>query len=106
MSFKLPRSPWILSVGDDMHFAWGPKAFPASSLDEAIRAADKFVLIASGPDPFPYRVGATLAARDRKNVLLIETLPHQKDAWTQFIKTVRGSDDLPIVFCLPIKETA
>src|ERR1700738_3077111 len=37
--FDVPRGPWIIAIGDDLHFAWGPKAFPAASLDAAIRAA-------------------------------------------------------------------
>jgi hypothetical protein len=23
--FELPRSPWIITIGDDLHFAWGRK---------------------------------------------------------------------------------
>ena len=81
-----------------MHFAWGPKAFPAESLDAAIKAADHCVMITSGPDPFPYRVAATVAVRDRKNALIIETLPHQKEAWQRRIEFVRGEPScrLPI----------
>ncbi|WP_407146349.1 hypothetical protein [Bradyrhizobium sp. ORS 86] len=108
-AFELPRSPWIISIGDDMHFAWGPKAFPAESLDAAIRAADHGVMITSGPDPFPYRVAATVAVRDRKNALLIETLPHQQEAWRRRIELVRGADEftreLPITYCMPFPET-
>ncbi|MDI2103932.1 MULTISPECIES: hypothetical protein [Bradyrhizobium] len=103
--FELPQDPWIVSIGDDFHFAWGPKAFPATSLDAAIRAAGHCVLITSGPDPFPYRVAATVAARDRKNALLIETLPHQKVAWQRRIEFVRGADELPITYCIPEPET-
>lgn len=105
--FDLPRDPWIVSVGDDMHCAWGPKAFPAETLDAAINTAGHCVMVLSGPDPFPYRVAATVAVRDRKNCLLIESLPHQKAAWLQRIESVRDTDDfagkLPITFCLPIR---
>ncbi len=101
-AFSLPRSPWILVIGDDMHFAWGPKAFHAESLDAAIRAADNCVLITSGPAPFPYRVAATLAARERRNVLVIESLPHQQEAWRSRIDTIRGAkNDLPTFLCVP-----
>jgi hypothetical protein len=99
--FELPRSPWIVSIGDDMHFAWGPKAFPANSLDAAIAAAEHCVMITSGPDPFPYRIVATVAARDRKNVLLIETLPHQQRAWQARIEAARGERKLPTSYCIP-----
>jgi hypothetical protein len=100
--FDLPRDPWMIAIGDDMHFAWGPKAFPAESLDAAIWAADYGVLITSGPDPFPYRVAATVAVRDRKNALIIETLPHQMEAWQRRIEHVRGSEELPITYCMPL----
>lgn len=107
-AFDLPRAPWMLAIGDDLNIAWGPKAFPADSLDAAIKAADHGVMITSGPDPFPYRVVATVAVRDRKNALLIETLPHQKDPWQRRIEHVRGSDVLPITCCMPLpsKEDA
>jgi hypothetical protein len=103
--FELPRDPWIILIGDDLRFAWGPDAFPAASLDAAIRAADHGVVITSGPEPFPYQKAATVAARDRKNVLLIETLPHQKEAWQRRIEAVRGENGLPITFCIPFPET-
>lgn len=100
-TFELPRSPWIIVIGDDMHFAWGPKAFPAMSLDAAIRAADHGVMITSGPDPYPYRVAATVAVRDRKNALVIETLPNQKEAWQARIDAAREGKHLPITYCMP-----
>ena len=98
--FELPRSPWIVSIGDDMHFAWGPKAFPANSLDAAITKADHFILITSGPEPFPYRVAATVAVRNRGNVLLIESLPHQHEAWRSRIEAIRGANP-PMLMCVP-----
>lgn len=101
-AFELPRDPWIITIGDDLHFAWGPQAFPAKSLDAAIKAADHGVMIASGPEPYPYRVAATVAVRDRKNALLIETLPHQREAWDCRIESVRGETALPICYCLPM----
>jgi hypothetical protein len=104
--FELPRSPWIVSIGDDMHFAWGPQAFPTDSLDAAISAANQCVLITSGPDKFPYRLAATSAARDRKNVLLIETRPSQQEAWQSRIESIRGDQTLPIFFSIPAPEAA
>jgi hypothetical protein len=101
-SFELPRGPWIITIGDDFHFAWGPKAFPADSLDAAIKGADHAVMITSGPDPYPYRVAATAAVRDRKNALIIESLPHQKEAWQRRIEHVRGKVELPITYCMPV----
>jgi hypothetical protein len=103
--FELPRDPWIITIGDDLNFAWGPNAFPATSLDAAIKAADHGVVITSGPDPYPYRVAATVAVRDRKNALLIETLPHQKEAWERRIEAVRGGKELPITFCVPFPDS-
>lgn len=95
------RAPWIMSVGDDMHFAWGPQAFGHDLFSAAISSADQCVMITSGPDPFPYRAAATFAVRDRKNVLLIETLPHQQEAWRTCIEAVRGDDVLATLFCVP-----
>jgi hypothetical protein len=102
--FELLRSPWIVSIGDDMHFAWGPQAFPAESLKAVIADANQCVLITSGPDKFPYRAAATWAARDRKNVLLIETRPSQQEAWQSRIDSIRGDRTLPIFFSLPEPE--
>jgi hypothetical protein len=98
--FELPRDPWIIIVGDDLHFAWGPKAFDANLLDAAIKSADQFVIVSSGPEPFPYRAAATVAVRDRRNALLIETRPHQQEAWRSRIEEIRGSD-APIILCVP-----
>jgi hypothetical protein len=104
--FELPRDPWIITIGDDLNFAWGPDAFPAKSLDAAIKAADHGVVITSGPEPFPYQMAATVAVRDRKNALLIESLPHQMEAWKRRIELVRGADhELPIFHCVPFPET-
>ena len=62
------------------------------------------VMITSGPDPYPYRVAATVAVRDRKNALIIETLPHQKEAWQRRIEHVRGADELPTIYCMPAPD--
>ena len=99
-AFELPRSPWIIVVGDDMHFAWGPEAFPEVSLNAAIKAADHFVIVTSGLAPMPYRVAATVAARDRGNALLIETLPEQHGAWLSRIELLRGANT-PMFQCVP-----
>jgi hypothetical protein len=99
--FDLPRGPWIIVVGDDMHFAWGPQAFKGESLDAAIKDADQCVLITSGPEPYAYRVAGTLAVRDRKNVLVIESLPHQQEAWRSHIESIRGENELPTFLCIP-----
>jgi hypothetical protein len=98
--FDLPREPWIIILGDDLYFAWGPKAFDANWLDAAIRSAGQFVIVSSGPEPFPYRVAATVAVRDRRNALLIETRPQQQDAWRSRIQGIRGAD-APIILCVP-----
>jgi hypothetical protein len=98
--FDLPREPWIIVIGDDLHFAWGPKAFDAKFLDAAIKSAGQFVIISSGPEPFPYRVAATVAVRDRRNALLIETLPCQQEAWRSRIEEIRG-DNPPILMSVP-----
>lgn len=103
--FDLPRDPWIIAIGDDMHFAWGPQAFPAEALDAAIRAAGHGVVITSGPDPYPYRVAGTVAVKHRLNCLLIETLPHRRDAWRERIEAVRSADEfaaeLRVTYCMP-----
>jgi hypothetical protein len=98
--FDLPRNPWIIFVCDDLNFAWGPKAFPAESLDAAIAKADYFVLVTSSPEPFPYQAAATVAIRNRGNVLLIESLPHQQDAWRSRIEAIRGPNP-PMLMCAP-----
>lgn len=106
VAFGLPRAPWIICIGDDMHFAWGPQAFPAKSLDAVLVAADQCVLITSGPDKYPYRVAATRAARDRKNVVLIETRPPQQESWQSRIESVRNGQTLPIFFSISAPEAA
>jgi hypothetical protein len=99
-AFELPRSPWIIVVGDDMHFSWGPQAFPEDSLNAAIKAAGHFIIVSSGPELLPYQAAATVAARDRGNALLIETLPHQEGAWLSRIEKLRGAN-APMVRCVP-----
>jgi hypothetical protein len=80
-TFDLPKSPWIIVVGDDLDRSYGPSAFHKESLDAAIKACEKCALITSGSAPEAYRLAATHAARGRHNVLLIETRPEQEEAW-------------------------
>jgi hypothetical protein len=100
-AFDAPPSPWIAMLGDDMGFAIGPDAFGAVSLDRLILDAERAVIVSSGPEPHAYNVAATHAARDRRNCILIETLPPQVEAWKARFRAVRGKDDLPTLFCVP-----
>jgi len=52
-----------------------------------------------------YSAAATHAARDRRNVILIETLPAQLKAWEDLLKELRG-DDLSALICLPLYDDA
>jgi hypothetical protein len=96
-------TPWIVILGDDTFAACGPEAFHGPSLDALITASDQAVLIMSGPEQLAYNVAATHAARDRRNVILIETLPSQQQAWEDRIRLIRH-DDLPMFRCLPVPE--
>lgn len=104
--FTVPSSPWIITIGDDLHFAWGPDAFDKQSLNTAMVAAEHCVLITSGPDPYPYRVAATMAAKHRRNVLLIESQPYQHDAWQQRIDKAREGKPIPTFCSMPEPASA
>jgi hypothetical protein len=96
------RAPWIVILGDDLFDALGPDAFHGPSLDALIMAADRAVMVTCGPDQYFYNVAATHAARDRRNCLLIETLPKQQQAWEARLQTGKG--DLPTLCGLPYPE--
>jgi hypothetical protein len=96
--FELPREPWIVLFGDDLFSAEGPEAFHAASVAAAFKAAGAFVVVASGPELDAYKHAATYAARERLNVVLIETLPEQEQAWIDRIEALRGpAEDFPVL---------
>lgn len=97
-------APWIVILGDDTIAAIGPDGFHGPSLDELIAAAARVVLISAFPEQNFYNAAATYAAYYRQNVILIETLPEQQDAWRDKLQSVKS--EIPILFCMVIPEGA
>ena len=103
--FTAPKGVWIAVLGDDAALSLGPQAFHRASLEALVKAADRFIIVASGPEMYCYSAAATHAARDRRNVILIEALPAQLKAWEDLLKELRG-DDLSALICLPLYDDA
>jgi hypothetical protein len=103
--FTAPQGTWIALLGDDAKLSLGPQAFHRASLEALVKAANRAIIVASGPEMYCYNAAATLAARDRKNVILIETLPAQLKAWEDLLKELRG-EDFATLTCLPLYDDA
>lgn len=88
-SFRLPRGgdrAAITIIGDDMDRADGPEGFHMPSVRRAIRSADWFAVISSGPQVPVYASAAILCANTRRNVLMVETRPEQEIQWVKLIQ--------------------
>jgi len=89
--------PFIALIGDDMHQALGPKAFGKKMLARLIRQADVATIIACEAVYDVYDQMSQQAAIGRRNVLIIETLPHRELEWLSCLH--RTAPKLPITLC-------
>jgi hypothetical protein len=86
----VPEKPWVVTLGDDAHSAYGPVAFHGPSLDALIMAADAVVLVAGTPEQVFYNVAATHAAKYRRGCIVIETRPEQQKAWEARLTAIKA----------------
>lgn len=89
--------PFIALIGDDMHQALGPGAFGKKMLARLIREADVVAIIACEAVYDVYDQMSQQAAIDRRNVLIIETLPARELEWLTLLRSV--APKLPITLC-------
>ena len=91
-SFDLPgRNPFIAVVGDDLFRATGPDGFETESVKKLIDASECFYIVTGAPILMMYREVATLAAKHRNNVVLIETQPAAGRKWAALIRELSPS---------------
>lgn len=91
--FFFPRqraAPRMLVMGDDYGLGGsrGPAAFDAQSIRIFLPRCAMVVLISGAPDRALYEMAASVAAHQRRNVLVIETRPPHDQDWMRFIGEV------------------
>lgn len=87
--FELPASgPFIAVVGDDLFRSLGPNGFEEQSLQQLIASATYVGIITCEPVYRVYAEAATVAAKERKNSVIIETQPTYGRDWRTFVSTV------------------
>jgi|SRR5215831_8651068 hypothetical protein len=73
--------PAIVPIGDDMLEAKGPNAFHRRSLHRYVKRCWAAAIVSGEPLPMSYAYVATVAARTRQNVILIEIRPEHEADW-------------------------
>ena len=73
--------PAIVLIGDDMLEAKGPNAFHRRSLHRYVKRCWAAAIVSGEPLPMSYAYVATVAARTRQNVILIEIRPEHEADW-------------------------
>ena len=87
--FELPASgPFIAVVGDDLFRSLGPNGFEEQSLQQLIASASYVGINTCEPIFRVYAEAATVAAKERKNSVIIETQPTYGRDWRAFVRTV------------------
>lgn len=88
--FKVAQGgPAIVIIGDDMATALGPTAFNERSVERYLRTCGYAAIIACGAEPVVYAAAAMYAVERKKNVAIIETLPHRLDEWVGAVEAAR-----------------
>ena len=99
-AFRLPRQrPQILVIGDDVGVegSEGPAAFDADSIRRFISRCRSVVILSAGAEAATYTAVAAVAARDRHDICLVETLPRHEGAWTQCVQSANA--DVALLIC-------
>ncbi len=100
MQFAPPeKAPWITILSDDIVVGLGPRGFHAQSLDDLISKVSYAVVAATAPMRHCYNVCATVAAKHRRNALLVETEPGLTAEWVDYIR--RRKPDCGILLAMP-----
>jgi hypothetical protein len=87
--FDLPSgSPFIAVVGDDLFRSIGPGGFEEDSIRKLLAAAGYIGIITCDPVLRVYAEAATIAAKQRKNAVIIETLPAHGRDWCQLARAI------------------
>ena len=80
VSFRFDR-PTIILLGDDLHEAKAPPAFPEETLRAVLDSVSRVIIVANDAQPRFYALAATRAAIFREHVLIIATLPQHEADW-------------------------
>lgn len=88
-AFELPPSdPFIAVVGDDLFRSLGPDGFNDESIRKLLNAAGYIGIITCDPIIRVYAEAVTMAAKYRKNAVIIETQPEHGREWCQLARTI------------------
>lgn len=82
----LKDCPYVALIGDDDP-AKGPEGFHPESLQELIRNIGYAVIMSGTPNVDLYRLMSLIPSFLRINALIVETLPEQERAWSDFIRS-------------------
>ena len=87
--FELPIcDPFIAVVGDDLFRSLGPDGFEEDSIRKLLAAAGYIGIITGHPILRVYAEAATIAAKQRKNAVIIETRPEHGRDWCQLARAI------------------
>ena len=92
--FTLPLDrgkPAIILIGDDLMTAKGPAGFDRASVERVARECEAAFVIASAPEEKIYGAASSVAAAQRRHVLIVETLPPHDGAWADLIRDANPS---------------
>lgn len=89
--------PRIILIGDDLHAALGPAAFPAPGLKRLVAGCRAAVLISSSAPDDVYLEAASLAVLKRDNVVIVETRAEREAEWFEFLRDAQP--DLGVLIC-------
>jgi hypothetical protein len=76
--------PKLQILGDDLHIARGPKAFPRKTLRAVLGKAERVMIHAAAPSAQHYAAAVETATRGLRTVI-IETQPSHEQEWLSYV---------------------
>ncbi len=76
--------PKLQILGDDLHIALGPKAFPRKTLRAVLGRAERVMIHAAAPSPQHYAAAVETAKMGLRTVI-IETQPSREKEWLSYV---------------------
>jgi hypothetical protein len=80
--------PFIAVVGDDLFCSLGPDGFDEDSIRTLLASASYIGIVTCDPIVSVYAEAATIAAKHRKNAVIIETNTDHGRSWCQLARAI------------------
>ncbi|EHP93430.1 hypothetical protein [Methylorubrum extorquens] len=102
--FVVPTDrPYIVVIGDDMAAALGPGAFHVRSLRRYLARCRLALVVAGAPLAALYGESTARAARQRQDVVIVETRPEREAEWVEHIRR-HAPADVGIALATPVAQ--